>query len=282
MRTVCYVFSGTGNTEKLCLRLGEELMKRGHSFEMCPIRGDVAPVSPREFDLVIVGYPVHAFNAPAPVLSFLKKLRDGGGKPAVLVRTSGEPLRMNDASGISPRRILSRRGYRVCGEYHYVMPYNIIFRHSDGMAARMWRAAELKLPHDAEEIVSGGGNKPKIGVPRRLVSFVLRVEHPGMHAIGRAFKATETCVGCGKCAVVCPVGNITMKDGKPSFGGSCAGCMACAFHCPRDAIRTGILNGWRVNGAYTFSGEPAADDEVCDYCKKSYLRYFHGAEGGSK
>ena len=30
-------------------------------------------------------------------------------------------------------------------------------------------------------------------------------------------------------------------------------CMRCSFYCPSDAIKIGILNGWKVNGKYELS-----------------------------
>ena len=275
MKIAFYCFSGTGNTLRVTEKLKEELQRNGHTAEIFPIAAEESFAKTEEFDEIVVCYPVHAFNAPAPVLRFLKTMPKGGKKPCFLLRTSGEPLGFNHASGILPKRILRRRGYDIKGELFYVMPYNIIFRHSDGMAARMELAAEKRALSDAESLEKGEGKVFSNGPIRRLVSFVLRIEHPAMKAIGRRFKVTKECVSCGKCARVCPQGNIGMKDGKPKFGKNCAGCMGCSFACPKDAIRIGILNGWRVNGAYSFSGEPAKDEEVCDYCKKSYLRYFH-------
>ncbi len=282
MRAALFVFSGTGNTMRVCTRLAEELRARGHETELYPIRAESSYPDPRAYDVVIVGFPVHAFNAPEPVLKFLKTFPAADKKaprPVYLVRTSGEPLKMNDASAITPRRILKHRGYCVLGEYRYVMPYNIIFRHSDGMAARMWRAAESGLPVAAEEIAEGGGRREGVNVFKRMFTFVLRIEHTAMPILGHRFKATDKCIGCGACAKVCPQGNIEMVDGRPKFKRSCAGCMGCAFSCPEDALKISLLNGWRVNGKYTFEGEPAADSEVQRYCRKSYIRYFHRAEG---
>lgn len=278
MRALFCVFSGTGNTMRVSERLAEELSLCGVQADMFAIRDGGQLPEIADYDMFLIGYPVHAFNAPASALRFLKKLPHVDKMPAYIVRTSGEPLKLNDASGITPRRILKKRGFDVRGELSCVMPYNIIFRHSDPMAARMWRAAELRIKKGAEEIAEGRGQIAKVNIFRRFVAFILRIEHTAMPLIGRRFKATANCVGCGICAGECPQGNIKMVDGKPKFGKNCVGCMACAFTCPKDAIKIAILNKWRVNGKYSFEGEPATDEEVCDYCKKAYLRYFKESE----
>ena len=276
MRILFFVFSGTGNTLKIGEELKNELLSRSHEVEIVPIRKDAAP-SPLDCDVLLLGYPVHAFNAPVPFLNFIKALPEKN-VPAYLIRTSGEPLKLNDASGITSRRILKKKGYRVQGEYSFVMPYNIIFRHSDGMTARMWQAAQARICRATDEISERRVRKQRVNVFRRAVSFVLRIEHTAMPFIGRRFRANDDCFGCGVCEKVCPQGNIVMQDGKPHFGKNCVGCMGCAFLCPKDAVKTSILNGWRVNGKYSFAGEPAKDSEICAFCRKSYLRYFHESE----
>ncbi len=278
MRALFYVFTGTGNTKKVAERLAEEWRALGHEADVALIRAGSEYPDAAAYDLLAIGYPVHAFNAPAPVLAFCKKMPRSAKKPVYFFKTSGEPVTMNDASVILPRRILKRRGYDVRGEFHFVMPYNIIFRHSDEMAARMWRDAELLAARYAREMSEGARNKKGVNVFKRMAAFTLRIEHTAMPVIGHRFKPTEACVGCGACEKKCPQGNISMKDGKPFFAHSCAGCMACAFSCPKDALKISLLNGWRVNGAYSFAGVPADDGQVCKYCRKAYLRYFHRAE----
>ncbi len=279
MRLLFCVFSGTGNTRYACERLAAKLQALGHETDTVAIRSDVPMPEIEGYDLLIVGYPVHAFNAPTSVLSFLKKLPEGKGMGAYLVRSSGEPSKLNDASGVTPARILKRKGYEVRGEFVYVMPYNIIFRHSDGMAARMAHALELRTDRDAVTLSEGKGERRKVNAVRRATAFVLRIEHPAMPLIGKTFHVNKKlCVGCGKCAKVCPCGNITMKDGHPKFGMHCVGCMGCSFSCPQDALRISVLNLWRVNGAYSYDAPPASDDEVCRYLHGMYVRYFHESE----
>lgn len=278
MKGIFYVFSGTGNTDKVCRALADEWQKRGVETTYVRLqRGEPSP-DPRGFDRVAVGYPVHAFNAPEPVLDLLKRWERADGTLLYFVKTSGEPVRLNDCSCARPAALAQKRGFTVAGEFHYVMPYNIIFRHSDGMAARMWQAALRRIPGDAAAMAEGKKTPWPHGPFKRAFSFALRIEQAAMPHIGRHFRATERCVGCGKCAKVCPQGNIRMEDGRPVFGKSCVGCMACAFYCPADAVKTGLLNGWRVNGAYSFEGAPAADGEICRYCNKAYRRYFAAAE----
>ena len=54
-----------------------------------------------------------------------------------------------------------------------------------------------------------------------------------------AFTASSACIGCGQCAKLCPMNNVTLKDGKPVWGKVCTHCMACICYCPVSAIEYG-------------------------------------------
>ena len=51
----------------------------------------------------------------------------------------------------------------------------------------------------------------------------------------------SACIGCGKCAKLCPLNNIMLKDGKPVWGDECTHCMACIGNCPTEAIEYGSI-----------------------------------------
>ncbi len=277
MKIDFYIYSGTGNTERVCEYLAETLQKSGNEVSLTFLGKDAAVNNGS--DCVIVGYPVHAFNMPAPVLAFMKSLPVAkDNTPIYFIQTSGEPLGLNNAAFVRPQRIAKKKGYRVMGGFSYVMPYNIIFKHSDGMAARMWNVVKLRVPPEADIISGKKENLHSVGLFGRFVSFVLRVEHPAMPIVGRHFKVTKDCVGCGLCVRQCRQKNIAMREGKPVFGKNCVGCMGCVFSCPKDAVRPSIFNGWRVNGFYGWDAAPAEDDEICRFCRKYYLKYFHKYE----
>ena len=142
MKAAFYCFSATGNTKRICGLFADELKKSGYETEYFAIRQGADYAPPSGFDLVFVAYPVHGFSAPRIMIDFAKGLPDGNGQGYYIIKTSGEPLRVNDASSSGLRRKMSAKGYEFKGEFHYVMPYNMLFRHSDKMVALMWRAAK--------------------------------------------------------------------------------------------------------------------------------------------
>ncbi len=52
-------------------------------------------------------------------------------------------------------------------------------------------------------------------------------------------KLEDSCIGCGICAKVCPMNNITVdKEAKTiTLGESCLSCFACTHNCPTNSIR---------------------------------------------
>ena len=283
MKVLFTVFSASGNTLRVAKLFSERLSERGAECETVRIREDMAAPDVASADTLVIGYPVHGFNAPQNVVDFAKGLPECENKVYYIIKTSGEPLHVNDASSRILDRALKKKGYVKKGEFHYVMPYNMIFRHSDDMAALMWQAAGNTAPSDADIIFEGREHPLKPNAFACLTRFVVAVEHAAMPYLGRLFKVKkDKCVSCGRCEKLCPMGNIEMKDGLPVFGKNCIGCTACSFNCPEDAISIGVLNAWRVNGAYKFAPprEGLTKKDVCAYWRGSYVRYFreHGID----
>ncbi|MCM1289324.1 MAG: EFR1 family ferrodoxin [Corallococcus sp.] len=282
MQAIIYYFSGTGNTKMVCEKFGLQLQNRGVECTICPMSLCEPAPDPNGFDFVGFAYPVHGFNAPYIVYKFVQKLPAVQGKNFFILKTSGEPVAMNHASSLHLSAKIRERGFSVLtNEYHYVMPYNMIFRHTDLQAQKMWQTAQKLVEVDVDELLSGTPHRLDAPLFGRFIAWVLRIEHGAMKLNGKSFKVTDKCVKCMKCVNNCPVDNVSYdeKTGKFKFGSKCIMCARCSFHCPKDAIQIGILNGWRVNGAYNFDNPDLT--QLCkkpDYCKKSYQRYFENSE----
>ncbi len=281
---IIYVFSGTGNTKKVCKCYQQEFEKQNIPTTLFDITNDFSNVpNPADFTYVGFAYPVHGFNAPYIVLDFVKQLETlAEKKQYFIVKTSGEPLKLNNISSIKMNSILKKKGYELTNEYHYVMPYNMIFRHTDTMSVKMWQTAKALACVEANEILREKRHYLSKVPFGRAVSFIFRIEHPAMKLNGRLFKIDEDkCIHCNKCVRACPVGNISVdENGKFKFGGDCIMCTRCSFSCPTDAFNIALLNGWRINGEYEMEKAPEVEQKSKHdwYCKKAYIKYFDKAQ----
>lgn len=265
-----YVFSGTGNTLKCAKALKEALEQKGILSGFREIKDGTAYHGEKE---LILCYPVHGFNAPNVMLRFCREMPPGFGG-VWFMKTSGEPLSLNDNSSGEMIRILQRKGYHIKGEFHYVMPYNMVFRHSDELASLMWKTAQERIPEAAERIADGMENRIEPLFPARVMSLLCRIEHWFYPENGRLYHVDrDSCIKCMKCVRDCPTGNISFEDGRFHFGGKCTGCVRCSFRCPEKAIHIGLLDFMRVNGSYDFTSDPGKAS-IGKYCKKAYERYF--------
>lgn len=277
---ICY-FSGTGNTKKVVEKYKETFETNGHEATLVALPAkNVADIKFGSFDAVGFAYPIHGFNAPAVLLNFVQEIQKlSETQKAFIFKTSGEPILLNSASSLKLQKLLRQKNFSIENEFRYIMPYNMIFRHTEHRAHVMWETAQKLIPLDVAKILRGEKTRERRFFMDAAFAWVLRIEHFGAWFNGLFFHVDKNCIHCGKCVRNCPVSNITEKNGRFHFGAKCTMCMRCSFHCPTNAIHIGMFNGWKVNGAYKFA-EPAEQeiDAHARYCKKAYDEYFAEAE----
>jgi flavodoxin/NAD-dependent dihydropyrimidine dehydrogenase PreA subunit len=244
------VFSGTGNTFHVVKMIQADFEARGCQTDIFDITDSHSIINIDDYDLIGLAYPIYAFNAPKIFLDAVKKL-NLRGKSVFIFKTSGEPLQINNSSSHDIIRMVGKKN--VLGDYHFLMPYNIMFRFPDSLVKQMLLSAKVY----SKVLVSNILNKKKSFVEYNrfnvFLSFLFKIQQFGAFFNGIFYHIDrKKCTLCLKCVKECPAKNISLRKNKFRFGPDCQMCMRCSYFCPADAMRIGLLNLWRVNGAFNF------------------------------
>ncbi len=253
MKKALFVYwTGTGHTRHLVKEAAARLEQQGlYSPTLFEVKGDSLPVSLRPYDLVVFSYPVYAFNLPGHYAKFLKKLNLKEAKSFLILKQSGEPIALNNASSYPLIASIKRSGRPFLGEYHFLYPYNIHFRYPDDFVREILNFDGLLLDILVDDLQKGTVRRFPYNPLWHFLSFLFRIQRLGAKINSRFYAVDSSkCVLCRKCIDGCPMGNIALKEGKIVFGRECEMCMRCSFLCPKDAIGIGLLKGWKVNGSY--------------------------------
>lgn len=289
-KALIYVFSGTGNT-RLVASLYQKFLT-GYETVIYDIRMENKEFLPYpdadDFDLIGFGHPVYGFNAPRPMNAFCRQLPAlKQSKPAFVFKTSGEGLVWNMYSSQKIIRCLEKKGFNFLTDRHIVMPYNMIFRHSDEMVKSEYIYAQALVKLNCRQLLEGYSENVHINPLRRWFVPIVRIvwiygqlQGPFMHV------SKKKCISCMKCVKVCPMNNITYTGKGFKFGTNCALCVACSFNCPKNAISIGLLNGWKVNGSYSIEKKaadksirfPAFTEELRGVRRWLYYKYYRNAD----
>ena len=231
-------FSGTGNSRFVAKKIAEltgdtlceaaKYTREGKGAEF---------TKPGKYVFVS---PVYVSAPPRAFLDFIRKSSFPNNVRAYFVMTCAGGM------GGSPeycRRIASEKGFAYLGTAQVCMPQNYIafFKTHEAAENREKVREALPIIEGIADFILEGSELPDPGM--KAWEFLSTEMIIGMYykdfMKAKAFRATDACIGCGRCAAVCPLANITLKDKRPVWGDNCTHCMACINLCPKQAIEYG-------------------------------------------
>jgi flavodoxin/ferredoxin len=251
MRILIVYFSGTGNTARIAEDLQREFQAQNAQCEILPMEQVTqAKVSLdiQAWDLIGIGFPVHAMDAPQIVYDFLELLPQCR-KNYFLFKTAGSAF----LQGGSTRRLrekLAFKGLRLSHEQLYVMPPNAFgTANQSKVDKRYYQSLEL-VKRSAGEILAGIKHRvPEAPLAAACYAFAGLEKHGAAQASKR-WQVNEDCNLCGLCAKQCPTENIRIEEGKITFGDSCLLCLRCWWNCPQRAISHSFLKPFFLKEPY--------------------------------
>ena len=233
-----FYFSGTGNSNYVAKRiadaLGDEIVNLNDRIKA----GDTSPVETGE--RVIIVTPTYAWRIPRVVRDWLLKTELRGAKRVWFVMTCGSEIGNADKYN---RELCAEKAISCMGTVQIVMPENYIAMFSAPQADEAREIVAKAEPSIDRAIAAIQSNQPFAPTRNNLYDrFMSGPVNPIFYKFfvkANAFAASSACIGCGQCAKLCPMNNVTLKDGKPIWGRNCTHCMACICYCPVSAIEYG-------------------------------------------
>ena len=233
---LCY--SGTGNSRYVAKRIAAVLSDEILSMNDRIKAGDTSPVEANERLIIVT--PTYAWRIPRIVRDWLTKTEFPGAKRVWFVMTCGSEIGNAAQYNLA---LCREKQLTYMGTAQIIMPENYIamFDAPQADEARQIVArAEPDIDRAATAIAANQAfPPPRDNLYDRFMSGPVNPIFYSFCVKAKVFTASDACIGCGKCAALCPTNNITIQNGKPVWGGDCTHCMACICYCPAEAIEYG-------------------------------------------
>ena len=234
-----YYYSATGNTAFAARYLGDALLQK--KINIIKLATEI-PVPEDDDEPIGIMFPIYCWGIPPVVSRFLEKLLPVISKERYLwgLCTCG------DEAGTAMRRfnrmVMNGRGRKADAIWSLIMPNTYVLlpgfdTDSAEVETAKLKNASVRLKEIADKILERATDMYDVteGSLPRLRSAIFPVfKKWGVNTAW--WHVSDDCIGCGKCASVCPASNIKMENSRPSWGSNCFSCCACYHYCPTRAI----------------------------------------------
>ncbi|MDY5931925.1 MAG: EFR1 family ferrodoxin [Candidatus Ornithospirochaeta sp.] len=233
MKTVLAVFSATGNT----LRIAKEIKDAEIHFVEEYLNGDI--ILDQDTERLGILYPVHFSGLPYPVRRFVREVlskRDNSGLKYIFSLVTCGSMPMDALYDLD----------RELQDIGCVLSYARSFKFPDGYldmkrkaVGEMDSLAFLTKRQKALDKAISDIENERIRIPFHGPFFspaLRKAERRSQPRANSKLSVLPACTGCSVCYRICPMGNITMENGKAVHHDRCISCYACYHRCPENAV----------------------------------------------
>ena len=216
-------FSSTGNSLYIAKAIQKEL-----SGSLCYIPGYEGDGS--EFSRLILVSPIYSFGLPEPVYDLIPRLAKGVKTDMVL--SYGGMCAGADRFAYDHAKDC---GVDIRSVYTVMMPENftLVFTVPKFYMKQTLKKAPRKIAAVIEKLRS---ETPRVPRGKAFLKDTHMKNKGNWHKLAHDFHTGQDCTLCGLCADLCPVGNISLENGKVEFADKCIACLGCYHRCPNKAI----------------------------------------------
>lgn len=231
-------YTGTGNSRYVAQRfaaaLGDDLITANEY-----IKNDTPAALHSDRPWVFVS-PTYGWQIPHIFADFLRRGSFTGSREAYFVMTCGTEIG-NAGSRIAA--LCADIGLDYRGVLEVVMPENYVamfYVPGAEESAQIIAAAQPSIDRGIACVQRGEPfPAPKVSLIDRFKTHPVNDIFYKFFVKSGPFTVSDACIGCGKCALSCPVNGIDIVERKPHWNGACTHCMACICGCPVSAIEYG-------------------------------------------
>jgi NAD-dependent dihydropyrimidine dehydrogenase PreA subunit len=231
-------FSGTGNSKYIAKRIAgitdDSLYSINDAIKSSALFNG-------EDNKIIFSVPTYAWRIPKIVEDWIIKSSFSVDTSVYFVMNCGGEIANSEKYLL---KLCKNKDFKYMGCAEIVMPENYL-----AMFSVPTEEQSKRIISKREELIDSVASAIKEFKPlpahsaslsEKLMSSVINPLFYTICVSDKKFRVSEEkCISCGKCTKECPLNNVILIDGKPTWNGNCTHCMACITTCPTEAIEYG-------------------------------------------
>lgn len=239
-----FYFSGTGNTRWAAMEMARLLNDTTVEIAAYMRHPELTELTTKE--PLGICFPIYGWDAPTIVYDFIATLqRELDQYPTYLyyICTMGDDIGI---TGDRLQRYVRQLGWQFNAGFSLRMPNTYTCLpgfdvDSDDVRSQKLKTAPKTLKDIATTITkrSEGIFQLREGSMAWIKTVILGGYFRRFLMTDKKFHTNYRCTGCGKCEIACPVKNIEMRQGIPTWKGKCTMCLSCYHNCPHHALNWG-------------------------------------------